>query len=37
MIKIGSQVDIIVPYFKDMQIKVRPGDKVRAGETILIE
>ncbi len=37
MIKIGSQVDIVVPYFEDMQIKVKPGDKVRAGETVLIE
>lgn len=37
MIRIGSQVDIVLPYLEDMQIKVRTGDKVRAGETILIE
>ncbi len=37
MIRIGSQVDIVVPYFEDMQIKVKPGDKVKSGETILIE
>jgi phosphatidylserine decarboxylase len=37
MIRIGSQVDIVVPYFKDMQIKVKPGNKVKSGETILIE
>jgi phosphatidylserine decarboxylase len=37
MIRIGSQVDTIVPHFTDMQIKVRPGDKVRAGESVLVE
>ena len=37
MIRIGSQVDIVVPYQKEMKIMVRPGDKVRAGETVLIE
>ena len=37
MIRIGSQVDIVVPYFKDMQIKVKPGNKVKSGEAILIE
>jgi phosphatidylserine decarboxylase len=36
MIRIGSQVDLVVPYTSEMQIKVRPGDKVRAGESILI-
>jgi phosphatidylserine decarboxylase len=37
MIKIGSQVDTILPNIPGMQIKVRPGDKVRAGESILVE
>lgn len=37
MIRIGSQVDLIVTAFDEMKIKVRPGDRVRAGETILIE
>jgi len=37
MIRIGSQVDLVVPPFEDMKIRVRPGDKVRAGETVLIE
>jgi phosphatidylserine decarboxylase len=37
MIRIGSQVDVIVTAFEGMKIKVRPGDRVRAGETILIE
>jgi len=36
MIKLGSQVDIIVRQAAGMQVKVHPGDKVRAGETILI-
>ena len=37
MIRIGSQVDLIVTAFDGMKIRVRPGDRVRAGETILIE
>jgi phosphatidylserine decarboxylase len=37
MIRIGSQVDVVVPALPDMRVKVRPGDKVRAGETILID
>jgi len=37
MIRIGSQVDLIVTAFEGMKIRVRPGDRVRAGETILIE
>lgn len=37
MIRIGSQVDIIVPEFADMRVKVSPGDKVRAGESVLVE
>ena len=36
MIRIGSQVDLIVPVTADMTVMVRPGDKVRAGESILI-
>lgn len=36
LIRIGSQVDLVAPYFPDMVILVRPGDKVRAGESILI-
>ena len=37
MIKIGSQVDTILPKRPGMRIKVRPGNKVRAGESILVE
>jgi phosphatidylserine decarboxylase len=36
MIRIGSQVDLIVPRRSAFAVKVRPGDRVRAGETILI-
>lgn len=36
MIRIGSQVDLVVPYNPKMDILVRPGDQVRAGESILI-
>ena len=36
MIRIGSQVDLIVPARDDLAIEVEPGDTVRAGETILI-
>lgn len=36
MIRIGSQVDLVVTRLPDMEVRVRPGDKVRAGETILI-
>jgi phosphatidylserine decarboxylase len=37
MIRIGSQVDVIVPELPQMQPKVKPGDKVKAGESILID
>jgi phosphatidylserine decarboxylase len=36
MIRIGSQVDLVVPRRPEMSIMVQPGDKVRAGETVLI-
>lgn len=36
MIRIGSQVDVVLPYHPDMELRVRPGEKVRAGETVLI-
>jgi phosphatidylserine decarboxylase len=36
MIRIGSQVDIVVPWDEDMEVLVRPGDRVRAGETLLL-
>lgn len=36
MIRIGSQVDIIVPARDGLRPQVAPGDRVRAGETILL-
>jgi phosphatidylserine decarboxylase len=36
MIRIGSQVDLVVTHLPGMEVRVRPGDKVRAGETIFI-
>ncbi len=36
MIRIGSQVDLVVPCKPEMNIMVQPGDKVKAGETVLI-
>jgi phosphatidylserine decarboxylase len=37
MIRIGSQVDLVVNAFEGMSIKVRPGQKVKGGQSILIE
>ena len=37
MIRIGSQVDLLVTLRGGMNVKVCPGSKVRAGETVLIE
>ena len=37
MIRIGSQVDLVVTPLEGMNIRVSPGDKVRAGQTVLIE
>lgn len=36
MIRIGSQVDLIIPSRMGMNVLVRAGDSVKAGETILI-
>jgi phosphatidylserine decarboxylase len=36
MIRIGSQVALIIPAGDDFTIRVRPGDTVRAGEAVLI-
>ena len=36
MIRIGSQVDLVVPYLPEMDVMVGPGEKVRAGETVLV-
>jgi phosphatidylserine decarboxylase len=37
MIKVGSQVDVVVTWKEAMSVKVKPGDRVYAGESILIE
>lgn len=37
MIRIGSQVDLVVTWRPGMQLRVKPGDRVYAGETIFIE
>jgi phosphatidylserine decarboxylase len=36
MIRIGSQVDLVAPYLPGLEIKTRPGARVRAGETVLV-
>jgi len=36
MIRIGSQVDLVVPWREGFEVCVKPGDKVMAGETILV-
>jgi phosphatidylserine decarboxylase len=37
MIRIGSQVDIVVPWRDELSVRVQPGDRVRAGETLLVD
>jgi phosphatidylserine decarboxylase len=37
MIRIGSQVDIVVPWRDDLRVWVEAGDRVRAGETLLVD
>ena len=36
MIRIGSQVDLVVPLTEGMSVTVHPGQRVRAGETVII-
>ncbi|MCL6621563.1 MAG: phosphatidylserine decarboxylase [Syntrophobacterales bacterium] len=36
MIRIGSQVDVVLPWHPAMELRVQPGQRVRAGESILI-
>jgi len=35
MIRFGSQVDVIMPMIRTLKINVKPGDKVKAGASIL--
>jgi phosphatidylserine decarboxylase len=37
MIRIGSQVDIVIPWRDGLNVCVTPGDRVRAGETVLVD
>jgi phosphatidylserine decarboxylase len=37
IIRVGSQVDVLVPALGSMRVRVKAGDRVRAGETILID
>ena len=37
MIRVGSQVDIILNWREGMTVRVRPGDRVRAGQTVLVD
>lgn len=37
MIRVGSQVDLIVPWRPGLEARVRPGERVRAGETLLVQ
>jgi phosphatidylserine decarboxylase len=37
VIRFGSQVDIVLPARSDLHVAVRPGQRVRAGESILAE
>jgi phosphatidylserine decarboxylase len=37
VIRFGSQVDLVVPVRPDCTVRVRPGERVRAGETIVAE
>jgi phosphatidylserine decarboxylase len=37
MIRVGSQVDIVIPWRDGMNVRVQPGDRVRAGETVIVD
>lgn len=35
MIRFGSQVDLILPYLSSLRIEVKPGEKVKAGTSVV--
>jgi hypothetical protein len=35
MIRFGSQADVILPELSNLNITVNPGDKVKAGKSII--
>jgi phosphatidylserine decarboxylase len=37
MIRVGSQVDLVLPLQEGVQVRVKPGDRVKAGETVVAE
>ena len=37
MIRVGSQVDLIVPWRPGLAVRVEAGERVRAGETLLVQ
>jgi phosphatidylserine decarboxylase len=37
MIRIGSQVDLVILWREDWSLRVRPGDRVRAGEMVMVD
>jgi phosphatidylserine decarboxylase len=37
IIRIGSQVDLVIPFQDTMTVKVKPGERVYAGQSVLIE
>jgi phosphatidylserine decarboxylase len=37
VIRLGSQVDLVVPVQTGIEVLVEPGDRVRAGESVLVE
>ena len=37
MIKFGSQVDLIIPKFEGLTLKIKPGDQVMAGISVIAE
>jgi phosphatidylserine decarboxylase len=36
MIRVGSQVDLVIPWREGFDVRVHPGDRVSAGETIIV-
>jgi hypothetical protein len=36
MIRVGSQVDVVIPWRESFDVRVHPGDRVVAGETVIV-
>ena len=37
VIRLGSQVDLVLPAREDLRVLVKPGQRVRAGESVVAE